>query len=173
VSNRPGDDSISVLQLMRIARNVYRNSVRQALERAGCDDIPRTAIFMLAELRHDGPESPFMAQADVVASLGSSKQAASQLIDTLVVRNYFERRNDPADRRRMELRLTSRGLTAAIAVREAVDAIDAQVAGLISPEELQGFRAGLAVYLALDEAVNPSRDSLPSPGDSSQSNKPE
>jgi DNA-binding MarR family transcriptional regulator len=154
---------------MRIARDVYRGSVRQALERVGCDDIPRTAIFMLAGLRHDAPESQFIAQADVVASLGLSKQAASQLIDTLVVRNYFERRNDPSDRRRMELRLTPRGRTAALVVHEAVGAVDTQVAGLISPEELYGFKAGLAAYRALDGSVNPLPDTLPSPAGSSSS----
>ena len=57
------------------------------------------------------PEPAFSSQADVVASLGLSKQMASQLIDTLVLREYLERRNDPVDRRRMEVRLTGRGRT--------------------------------------------------------------
>jgi DNA-binding MarR family transcriptional regulator len=38
------------------------------------------------------PEPVFSPQADVVASLGLSKQMASQLIDTLVLRDYLERR---------------------------------------------------------------------------------
>lgn len=91
-------------------------------------------------------EVMFSPQADVVASLRLSKQMASQLIDTLVVRGYLERRNDPVDRRRMEVRLTARGQTAAITVQGAIDAVEHAVVDLISAEELQGFRAGLAAY---------------------------
>jgi DNA-binding MarR family transcriptional regulator len=135
-----------VPQLMRQARDVYRDAVRHALETTGCDDIPRNAVFVLAGLDHRSPEPAFSSQADVVASLGLSKQAASQLVDTLVLRQYVERRNDPVDRRRMEVRLTSRGRRAAIASQAAIDAIDATIAQLITPEELDGFRAGLAAY---------------------------
>ncbi len=133
-------------QLMREARDVYRDAVRQALESAGCDDIPRNAVFVLAGLDHRASEAEFSSQADVVASLGLSKQAASQLIDTLVLREYLERRNDPVDRRRMEVRLTARGRSAAIAIQTAVDAIDTMIADLITIDELDGFRAGLAAY---------------------------
>ena len=133
-------------QLMREARDVYRDAVRQALESAGCDDIPRNAVFVLAGLDHRVSEAAFSSQADVVASLGLSKQAASQLIDTLVLREYLERRNDPVDRRRMEVRLTARGRSAAIAIQTAVDAIDTMIADLITIDELDGFRAGLAAY---------------------------
>jgi DNA-binding MarR family transcriptional regulator len=80
-----------------------------------------------------------------------SKQAASQLIDTLVLRDYLERRTDPGDRRRMGVRLTDRGRIAAMAIRAATDAIDAAVAQLISADELHGLRAGLAAYRRIHE----------------------
>jgi DNA-binding MarR family transcriptional regulator len=112
-------------------------------------------VFVLAGLDHRSPEPAFSSQADVTASIGLSKQAASQLIDTLVLREYLERRNDPVDRRRMEVRLTARGRRAATAAQDAVDAIDAKIAHLITPEELDGFRAGLAAYEAI---AQPSRD---------------
>jgi DNA-binding MarR family transcriptional regulator len=163
MTGHPGDDNVPILQLMRAARDVYRDAVREALERAGCDDIPRSALFVLADLDHGAPEPVFSPQADVVASLGLSKQAASPLIDTLVVRDYFERRNDPMDRRRMELRLTARGRTAAIAIHEAIDAVDTTVARLITPEQLHGFRAGLAAYLAVRGSAGPPPDGVPSP----------
>lgn len=141
----PWYEDVSVPQLMRKARDVYRDAVREALEAAGCDDLPRTAVFVLAGLDHSAKPA-FCPQADVVATLGLSKQMASQLIDTLVLREYLERRSDPVDRRRMEVRLTARGRTAAIAIQEAIDAIDATVARLITTDELHGFRAGLAAY---------------------------
>jgi DNA-binding MarR family transcriptional regulator len=151
MSGPPCYEDAPVLQLMREARDVYRDAVRRALEGAACDDIPRNAVFVLARLDHHSPEPAFSPQADLVASLGLSKQAASQLIDTLVLRDYLERRNDPVDRRRMEVRLTARGRSAAIAIQTAIDAIDATIAHLVTTDELHGLRAGLAAYRVIHE----------------------
>jgi DNA-binding MarR family transcriptional regulator len=151
MSDRPWYEDVPVLQLMREARDAYRDAVRRALADAGCDDIPRSAVFVLAGLDHRAPEPAFSPQADVVASLGLSKQAASQLIDTLVLREYLERRADPEDRRRMGVRLTDRGRTAATAIQTAIDAIDATIARLITADQLHGFRAALAAYRVIRE----------------------
>jgi DNA-binding MarR family transcriptional regulator len=151
MAGRPWYEDVPVPKLMREARDAYRDAVRRALAGAGCDDIPRNAVFVLAGLDHGAPEPAFSPQADVIASLGLSKQAASQLIDTLVLRGYLERRNDPVDRRRMEVRLTDRGRSAAIAIRTAIAAIDATVAQLITADELHGLRAGLAAYRVIHE----------------------
>lgn len=140
-----------MLELMREARHVYRDAVLRALAEVGCDDIPRNGVLVLANLDHSAPEPTFTPQADVVASLGLSKQAASQLVDTLVVREYLERRNDPGDRRRMGVRLADRGRSAAIAIKTATDAIDSELAHLITADELNGLRAGLAAYRVIRE----------------------
>jgi DNA-binding MarR family transcriptional regulator len=142
-------EDVPLPQLMREARDVYRHAVARALAGAGCEDVPRNGPFVLADLDQAASGPKFSSQADVVASLGLSKQAASQLIDTLVLREYLERRNDPVDRRRMEVRLTERGRTAATAIRTAIDAVEAGVAQLISADELHGLRAGLAAYRAI------------------------
>jgi DNA-binding MarR family transcriptional regulator len=151
MADRPWYEDVPVPKLMREARDVYRNAVRRALEAAGCDDIPRNAVFALADLDHRAPQPAFSSQADIVAALGLSKQAASQLIDTLVLREYLERRNDPGDRRRMGVRLTDRGRTAARAIQTAVDAIDAAIGHLITDDELHGLRAGLGAYRVIRE----------------------
>ncbi len=151
MSDRPWYADVPVPQLMREARGAYRDAVRRALAHTGCDDIPRKGSFVLVGLDHSTPEPAFSPQADVVDSLGLSKQAASQLIDTLVLRTYLERRADPEDRRRMGVRLTDRGRAAAIAIQTATDAIDASVAELISADDLHGLRAGLAAYSAVRE----------------------
>jgi DNA-binding MarR family transcriptional regulator len=151
MSESPWYEDVPVPQLMRGARDVYRGAIREALEGLGCDDVPRNGALVLAGLDQSWPNPSFSPQADVVASLGLSKQAASQLIDTLVVRDYLERRNDPVDRRRMEVRLTARGRTAAVAVRAATDAVDRMVAQLVTADELHGMRAGLAAYRKIRE----------------------
>src|ERR1700753_3843995 len=101
MAERAWYEDVSLPSLMREAREFYGAAVRQALADAGCDDVPRNGAFVLAGLNRSGSETRFSPQADVVASLGLSKQAASQLIDTLVLREYLERRIDPEDRRRM------------------------------------------------------------------------
>ena len=47
--------------------------------------------------------------AEVIRQLGVSKQAAGQLVDSLVVRGYLDRTVDPDDRRRLIVTLTERG----------------------------------------------------------------
>ena len=78
-----------------------------------------------------------------------SKQAAGQLVDTLVIRGYMTRAADPADRRRLTLTLTERGLGAAAAIRSAVRQVDADLDRRVGPEYVAHTRAALA---ALDEA---------------------
>ncbi len=149
--DRPWYEDVPVPSLMREARDVYRDGVRQALTNAGCDDVPRNGVFVLAGLDQSTPEREFSPQADVVASLGLSKQAASQLIDTLVIREYLERRIDPEDRRRMGIRLTERGRTAAVAIQAAIERIESALAQLITADQLHGLRAGLAAFRQLRE----------------------
>jgi DNA-binding MarR family transcriptional regulator len=122
------------------ARGSYGDLARQALLDAGCDDVPENGGFVIAGL----DDTEFTPQAEAVAHLRRSKQRSSQLIDTLVLRGYLERRNDPDDRRRMSVRLTERGRIASDAIQSAVDTIDAELAGRLTPEELHGLRAGLA-----------------------------
>jgi DNA-binding MarR family transcriptional regulator len=151
MADRPWYEDVPLPSLMRDARDVYRDAIREALDAAGCDDVPRNGTFVLAALDHRSSEPVFSPQADVAASLGLSKQTTSQLIDTLVLREYLERRNDPADRRRMGLRLTVRGRSAARVIQTAIDAIDAAVAQLSTAAELHGLRAGLATFRTLRE----------------------
>jgi DNA-binding MarR family transcriptional regulator len=84
-----------------------------------------------------------IAAGDLVQNLGVSKQAASQLIDTLVVRGYLDRTVNEDDRRRMDIVLTERGREAAHVVRAAIGAVDRELAARISPDGVAALRAGL------------------------------
>lgn len=120
------------------------------LAEAGCEDVPRNGVFVLTDLSTDDDGS-FSPQADVVASLRLSKQAASQLIDTLVLRDYLELRTDPEDRRRMGVRLTERGRIGAQATAQAVEGIEANLAQLVPADELRALRTALAAYRVVRE----------------------
>ena len=90
---------------------------------------------------------------DLIRQLGVSKQAASQLVDVLVLRGYLDRQVDPEDRRRMTIALTERGRAAAAAVRAGVEEVDDELALRLSAAQLAGLRAGLLALCAIREAA--------------------
>jgi DNA-binding MarR family transcriptional regulator len=131
-------DEVAIPALLRAARGSYGHAIRARLAAAGFDDMPRNGAFVLGGIVNHGGTA-----GGLVRELGVSKQAASQLIDTLVVRGYLQRQADPDDRRRVRIGVTERGRAAAAAVRSGVQAIDAKLAEATSPAQLAGMRAGL------------------------------
>jgi len=124
--------------LLRAARGAYGKAVRNAFAEAGFDDIPRSGAFVLARTFEN--TSPL---ATLTRELGISKQAVSQLIDTMVMRGYLERSADTEDRRRMLIKLTPRGEEAAGVAWQAVSAVDRDLASRLSPDGVAALRAGL------------------------------
>lgn len=136
-------EPVAIPALLRAARGTYARVIRERLAEAGFDDMPRNAPYVLGGMANRrGSISGLIRELDV------SKQAASQLIDTLVVRGYLSRELDSDDRRRMSIALTERGLAAAAVVRAGVAEVDDQLAELCGPRQIAGLRAGL---LALHE----------------------
>src|ERR1700729_1346056 len=115
----------SIPALMRAARGSYALVISAHLAAAGFEDLPRNGAFVLGGMANRGGSA-----ADMTRALGVTKQAASQLIDTLVLRGYLTREVNPSDRRRMTIDLTDRGRAAAAAVGAAVAEVDARLAPL-------------------------------------------
>jgi DNA-binding MarR family transcriptional regulator len=86
---------------------------------------------------------------DLAATLGVSKQAASALADTLVVRGYLTRTVDEADRRRVLLALTDRGRSAALASARAVAEIDFRLVEAVGSDAVLSLRATLGALVAV------------------------
>jgi len=140
-----GEEEQTLLLLLR-ARGGYGNTIAAHLAAGGFDDLPRNGRFVLSGMdRHGG------SAVELIRSLGVSRQAASQLIDTLVLRGYLRREVNPGDRRRMNIVLTERGRAAAAAIQGGSDEVDARLAQLLSPAELAGLRAGLAALAEIKE----------------------
>jgi DNA-binding MarR family transcriptional regulator len=131
-------DDVVLPALLRASRGAYGHAIRASLAGEGFGDVPRNGAFVLGGIVNQGGSA-----GALVRQLGVSKQAASQLIDTLVVRGYLERRPNPEDRRRVTVEATERGRAAAAAVRSAVVAVDEELAGLITPAQMKGLRTGL------------------------------
>jgi len=146
------EDEVVIPALLRAARGSYAQAIRSRLAEAGFDDLPRNGGFVLGGMaNHSG------SAVDMIRGLGVSKQAASQLIDTLVLRGYLTRDMNPNDRRRMTIELTERGRGAAAAVRSGVEAIDAELAQMLTPAELAGLRSGLAALGHIKERLKETR----------------
>jgi DNA-binding MarR family transcriptional regulator len=148
-----GEDA-NIPVLLRGTRGSYAHTIAEFLAEAGCDDLPQNGPFILGGMaNHHAPA------VDMIRGLGVTRQAASQLIDTLVVRGYLTREVNPADRRRLNIELTDRGRAAAQAVAEAIEQVDAELAAMITPAELAGLRAGLIALGKIQERTR--RDGQP------------
>jgi DNA-binding MarR family transcriptional regulator len=135
----PAAEDEEILVLLVRARGGYGNTISAHLAAAGFDDLPRSGPFVLGGMAgHRG------SAVEMIRSLGVTRQAASQLIDTLVLRGYLSREINPEDRRRMNIVLTERGRAAAAAIRAGVDQVEAELARMLTPADLAGLRAGLA-----------------------------
>jgi DNA-binding MarR family transcriptional regulator len=148
-----GDD-VSIPALLRGARGSYARTIAAFLAEIGCDDLPQNGPFVLGGMANRGA-----AAVEMIQGLGVTRQAASQLIDTLVVRGYLSREVNPADRRRLNIELTDRGRAAAAAVAAAIGKVDAELATMITPAELAGMRAGLTALAQIKERTR--RDGQP------------
>jgi DNA-binding MarR family transcriptional regulator/uncharacterized glyoxalase superfamily protein PhnB len=133
--------------LMRLARGTYARSIRAQLHAIGVGDLPRNGVVMLAEI-----DSADGLRQDLAAELGITKQAVSQLIDTMVTRGYLNRGPDPDDRRRISLELTQRGHQVLDAAIDGVDAVDAKLAERLSREQIAAMRSGLAALAEIKAA---------------------
>jgi DNA-binding MarR family transcriptional regulator len=130
--------NVPIPALIRAARGAYGHAVVRALARDGFEDLPRNGAFVLGGIANHG-----VAAGDLIRQLGVSKQAASQLVDALVVRGYVERAVDADDRRRITITTTERGRAAAASVRGAVLSVDAELEQELSPQGVQALRRGL------------------------------
>src|SRR5580658_1087868 len=141
----PGADrDVVIPALLRAARATYRLAIRDALIAADCSDMPRNGSFVIGAIARNGS-----SLSRIIESLGVSKQAAGQLVDALVVRGYLDRAPDPADRRRLTVRLTARGEHAAAAGRAAVERVDAALTARVGAEHVAHARATLAALIDL------------------------
>ena len=138
----PNIDAIGLPVLLRHARNTYGAAMRRALEQAGYDDIPGNGLYVIGGLALDRDDIPL---GQLIRELRISKQAAGQLVDTLVTRGYLERATDKDDRRKLTVTLTERGRAAAATQSAAREKVDADLLAAVGQEDIARTRRTLAV----------------------------
>ncbi|NII10407.1 helix-turn-helix domain-containing protein [Oleiagrimonas sp. C23AA] len=127
--------------LLRHARTAYGLHMRDALAKAGYDDLPRNGMYVIGGLALGHGDVPL---SELIRQMRISKQAAGQLVDTLVLRGYLEREVDSTDRRRLNVRLTARGQAAAEAQQGARRQVDELLQQAVGEEAVQTTRRTLA-----------------------------
>jgi len=148
MSYRDYAQDIVIPALLRSARLTYSQSVRDSLSSAGFEDMPKNGPYILGGMANQGGELE-----GLIRGLGVTKQAASQLIDLLVIRGYLTREEHPEDRRRLLVQLTERGRAAAEAVAAGVGRVDDELATMLSEEEIATMRVGLAALCDIRELL--------------------
>jgi DNA-binding MarR family transcriptional regulator len=147
-------DDVALPALLRGARATYGSAIRSALTEAGYEDLPRNGSFVVGAIARTG--SPL---SEVIKSLGVSKQAAGQLVDTLVLRGYLDRAPDIEDRRRMTVTLTERGRMAASVVRAAVDQVDSALTSRVGIDHVAHTRATLGALIGAQHSHDTAQHS--------------
>ena len=133
---------------LRRALSAHRAAIASALARAGCDDLPPRALWAIDALRA-GDRSA----AELARMLEVSKQAMSPLVELLVSLGYVERTADELDRRRIALRLTSRGRLAAGAITRACERLESRERERVGAHNLELARETItAIGLAAPSA---------------------
>jgi DNA-binding MarR family transcriptional regulator len=89
------------------------DGIQEGLAARGFTDIRPAHGFVFAALSTD------MTTSGLAVALDITKQAAAQLVDTLVERGYLSRQPDPRDRRAQLLVLTERGRACTQAAEQA------------------------------------------------------
>jgi DNA-binding MarR family transcriptional regulator len=140
-------EELALPVLLGAGRMTYGRAIRAGYAEAGFDDIPKMGPRLLGGIRRFG--GSVGSVGDVARDFGVSKQAASKLIDTLVIRGYVERGTDPEDRRRLTLELTERGREAADIGWEASDRVDRELEEAVGAAAIAQMRETVGALVAL------------------------
>jgi DNA-binding MarR family transcriptional regulator len=141
-------EDMSLPAMFRFARNTYGVAMRRALEAAGYDDIPGNGLYVIGGLAKGADGVPL---GQLIKELRTSKQAAGQLVDALVLRGYLQRVPDETDRRKMSVSLTERGRAAAVVQTQAREKIDAELLAGVGQEAVTQMRRALAELWAISQ----------------------
>jgi DNA-binding MarR family transcriptional regulator len=147
----PAHDPDALSWLLRRTVRRYAAPIAKALAEAGFGDLPQQGVWAVGALAQT---EPGLSGRDLVMRMGISKQAVSQLVDTLVTMEYVARQPAPDDRRRTLLHLTARGSGAARVIDDTAARLEADMEAIIGPERLRALHEAL---LEFDEADAPEQ----------------
>ena len=139
-------------RLFAIAYRSLVDDLHEALRRRGWIDVrPAFGFVLLAAA--DAPTTV----SDLAALMGTSKQAASKLVDVMEDAGYVRRGTDAADTRQRPVRLTPRGRRLLDAVEAIYEELEQGWADVIGTHGVERVRRDLTKVLAVDGPLPPVR----------------
>lgn len=133
---------VPLARLFAIGYRALVDALHERLAARGWTDVRPAYGFVLLALR-DGPAS----LRDLPATLGTSKQAVSKLVDAMVADGYVARDADPRDARAKRVRLSARGRDLLAAVEEVYQELESGWADVLGAPRLATLRADLTAAL--------------------------
>ena len=149
---KPRFKEIIMPALLRAARSTYGAAMRRALANEGYSDIPKNGMYVIGGLALGAGDAPL---SRLIQELGVSKQAAGQLVDTLVLRGYLERAVHADDRRKLTITLTPRGQAAAAVQAAARMQVDVELLTRIGADDIARTRRTLAALRDMGRQAQP------------------
>jgi DNA-binding MarR family transcriptional regulator len=146
--------STPLARLLAMAYRQLVDDLHRRLADRGWSEVRPAFGFLLLALR-EGPVS----LRELVATLGTSKQAVSKLADAMVAAGLVERAADPRDARAKDLRLTARGRALLVDVEEIYGELESGWADTLGADAVASLRRDLetVVRAAHDGALPPVR----------------
>jgi DNA-binding MarR family transcriptional regulator len=135
----------SMVLLTRLSKVVYRHATEDAL------GMRLKGYATLSSLRDRGP----LPQQELCVSMMLDPNNCVLLLNELEDAGFIERRRDPADRRRHIVAMTDSGAVALERAEHALNGVEDQVLGPLSPEERETLRGLLSRALAGEPVPTP------------------
>jgi DNA-binding MarR family transcriptional regulator len=139
--------------LARLFAIAYRSLIdglhRQLVERGWTDVRPAFGFVLLAARR-----SPTTV-GELASLMGTTKQAASKLVDNMEAAGYVRRTTPASDARQRTVELTDLGTTLLDAVEDIYRQLEGEWAETIGAAQLEHLRALLVTVVTRDDGVLP------------------
>ncbi|WP_377644442.1 MarR family winged helix-turn-helix transcriptional regulator [Oryzobacter terrae] len=146
------DDSTPLARLLAMSFRLMIDDLHARLRERGWDDVRPAYGFVLLALR-DGS----LRAKDVATLMGTTKQAASQLVAAMEAAGYVTRVASARDGRARDLALAGRGRELLAAVEEVYAQIEDEWARRAGADALATARRALsAVVISGDDSVPPA-----------------
>ena len=142
----PTEGELTIWLLRRVSR-WYGAAIRSALDEAGHAQLPQQGFWAVNAL-----EVRDRTAVELVDLMQITKQAVSQLVESLVGLEYVERHADPNDRRHVVLRLSDKGRSAASVIGAAAATVEHEMSHRLGRETLLQLRRALEGFVDDDSA---------------------
>ena len=135
-------DEMSIVASARLVVEtvpVIMRLIRSGVRKGGTLSLPQLRVLAHVS-RHPGA-----GVSDVASALDVTNPTASALVDRLVKKQLLDRKEDPSERRRTLLTLTTNGTSVLEEARQKAQFLVAQVLRTQTPEQLSKINEGLAI----------------------------